>query len=386
MSEDRRSLVLVHVATVPESLYYFLDGQARYMRERGMEVHGIASPGEMLERFANTNGASVHKVEMKRSISPLSDLRAVLSLYRIFRRIRPDIVHGHTPKGGLLAMISARVAGVPLRIYQIHGLPHVTATGLKRLILLLCEWISCQLATQVLCVSNSIRARAVADHVCSGNHSRVIGMGSINGIDTVHKFNPDRTCKADARRELGVPDHAIVIGFVGRIVRDKGINELLAAWDTLREQFPNIMLLIAGPQEGKDPVSDLLKAKVACDSRINYLGPVLSPLRCYAAMDVLALPSYREGLGLVTLEAAAMGLPVVATNVSGCIDSVLDGVTGTLVPPKDSGALAEALTRYIQDSELRRSHGRLGRHWVSSAFKQADIWNSLFIEYGGVTN
>lgn len=386
MRKIPRKRVLVHVATVPESLYYFLEGQARDMRERGMVVHGIASSGEMLERFASANGAEVHTVEMKRSISPMSDLRAVLELYRIFRRIRPDIVHGHTPKGGLLAMISARLAGVPLRIYQIHGLPHVTATGAKRLILLTCEWISCRLATRVLCVSESIRSKAMTDRVCSAAKSRVIGRGSINGIDTVTKFNPDRTCRAEARREFGLPPDALVIGFVGRVVRDKGIGELLAAWDTLRNQFPNVHLLIAGPEEHQDSASDLLKAKLAGDSRITYVGAVLSPVSCYAAMDILALPSYREGFGLVSLEAAAMGLPVVATNIPGCIDSVRDGVTGILVPARDPRALAAALGVYIQNSELRRTHGRSGRQRASSEFKQKDIWNALFIQYGGASD
>jgi glycosyltransferase involved in cell wall biosynthesis len=172
-----------------------------------------------------------------------------------------------------------------------------------------------------------------------------------------------------------------VVGFVGRIVRDKGIAELVAAWKTLRAEFPNLHLLMVGSFEPQDAVSPDVENLLTSDERIHLTGIVYNTAPVYAAMDILTLPTYREGLPNVPLEAAAMELPVVATLIPGCIDAVQDGVTGTLVPPRNAEALADAIRMYLHDSELRRQHGQVGRDRVLREFRQEAIWEAVYQEY-----
>ena len=250
------SMKLVHVFTVPISLI-FLRGQAAYMKSRGFSVDVISSPGRELDAFAVKEGATSHVVEMARSIKPLHDLPALYRLWRIFRSVRPRIVHAHTPKGGLLGTIAAFLACVPLRIYHIHGLRFVTARGLKRSLLRWTEWISCSLAHQVFCVSPSVREVAIAEGLCKAEKVKVLLRGSINGVDAAASFNPERFGSKDRsklRERYGIPTDAHVLGYVGRIVRDKGLVELAQSWELLREALPNLHLLIVGDFESQDPL------------------------------------------------------------------------------------------------------------------------------------
>src|ERR1043166_8688432 len=194
---------------------------------------------------------------MARRITPLRDLAALWRMRRILRSIKPDIVHGHTPKGGLLAMMGAWWCGVPVRIYHVHGLPMVTATGMKRRLLRLAEKTSCRLATQVLCVSESVRDVVIAEGLCPPEKIKVLLNGTIDGIDGEHTFNPDlvdANARYDIRQLHGIPADAAVIGFAGRIVRDKGVIELTQAWQKLRVEFPTAHLLVVGPFEEHDPL------------------------------------------------------------------------------------------------------------------------------------
>src|SRR5262249_8583139 len=324
---------LVHITTVPDSLDFFT-GQIGHMKERGLEVQAISSPGEALDQFAAREQIMVHALEMPRRITPLRDLRAVARLWRLLRRRRPDIVHAHTPKGGLLGMIGAWLARVPVRIYHLHGLPMMTATGLKRTLLRWSEKVACLLAHQVLCVSHSLQDVAVAEGLCPADKIKVLLSGSINGVDAEDTFNPERvgaTARAAVRAHHGIPPDAPVIGFVGRVVRDKGLIELAEAWRLLQKEFPSLHLLVVGPFEPQDPVPADVIQLLRSDPQIHLTGLCLDVPPLYAAMDVAVLPTYREGFGIVAIEAAAMELPVVATRIPGCVDAVEDGVTGTLV-------------------------------------------------------
>src|SRR6185295_3582644 len=336
---------LVHIMTVPESLF-FLTRQARFMKARGLEVHAIASPGPDLDRFGREEGVSTYPVEMPRRISPLGDLVALVRLVRILRALRPSIVQSHTPKGGLLGMIAAFLTGVPVRIYTLHGLPLETARGLKRVLLRWTEKISCLLASQVLAVGPSLRRIGIAEGLAPPSKFKVLGKGTINGVDADDRFNPLPHAAAEGkalRRANGIPAEARVIGFVGRIVRDKGLEDLMEAWKGLREEYPDLHLLVAGAFESRDPISPSADAALRGDSRIHLTGNVDFTRPLYGAMEIVVLPTYREGFPTVPLEAAAMGLPVVATQVTGCVDAVLDGVTGTLVPAGNPDRLKAAL-------------------------------------------
>ncbi|HOP79171.1 MAG TPA: glycosyltransferase family 4 protein [Armatimonadota bacterium] len=383
MSEASRRPRLVHITTVPESLG-FLTGQVSYMKTRGFVIHAISSPGELLDRFEEQEKVEVHPVLMSRRITPLRDLFSLGRIVFTLRKIRPTIVHAHTPKGGLLGMIAAWLTGVPVRIYHIHGLPLMTATGRKRKILHWTEKTACKLATQVLCVSHSIRNVAIMENLCPEDKIKVLLSGSINGVDSKGRFNPLRVgerARIDTRTRFGIPEDAVVIGFVGRIVRDKGLVELVDAWKVLRNEFPELRLLVVGPFEPQDPVPQETEEILRNDSRIILTGSDWNTPPFYAAMDILALPTYREGFPVVPMEAASMALPVVATAIPGCIDAVVDNETGTLVEPGNSAALADAIRKYVKYPGLRKAHGIEGRRRMLSEFKQEEIWKAMCAEY-----
>jgi glycosyltransferase involved in cell wall biosynthesis len=374
---------LLHITTVPQTLS-FLSGQSGHMKQQGFEIHALSSPGERLDRFAQREGVPVHPVAMARRITPLKDLVAVWRIARVMGRVRPDLVHGHTPKGGLLGMIAATCRRVPVRIYHIHGLRFMTASGWRRRLLCWTEWLSCRLAHAVLCDSHSIREVAVAERLCPAAKVRVLLSGSVNGVDADGRFDPARV-PAEAgptfRQQHGIPAHAPTLAYIGRIVRDKGLIELADAWQRLRDVFPDLHLAVAGRFETQDPVPAHVEELLRTDPRIHLAGHVPDVLQMYAAADVVVLPTYREGLPVVPLEAAAMAVPVVATRIPGCVDAVQDGVTGALVPVHDAAALADAIAAYVRDPELRRRHGRAARERVLRDFRPAAMWEALRQEY-----
>lgn len=374
---------VVHVTTVPMSLA-FLRGQAAFMRARGVELAAVSSPGPDLEAFGREEGVPVAAVEMPRRITPLADLAAVRALCTIFRRMRPDVVHAHTPKGGLLAMVAARLCRVPVRIYHMRGLAFMGASGARRRLLQRTERLSCRLAHSVICVSESIRRLAVEEGICPPQRIRVLAGGSGQGVDARGRFDPERLpagVRRDVRTRFGIPEAATVVGFVGRVVGDKGIVELEAAWHRLREAFPEVHLLLVGPFEPQDPVPADVEARLRRDPCVHLAGMDWNTPPFYAAMDVVALPTYREGFPNVPLEAAAMRLPVVATRIPGCVDAVEDGVTGMLVPARDAAALTEALRAYLSDAGLRARHGAAGRARVLRHFSPEVIHEALYAEY-----
>jgi glycosyltransferase involved in cell wall biosynthesis len=371
---------VVYITTVAESLR-FLRGHVRFLRSRGVDVTLVSSPSPLLESIANELGASAHGVRMERRITPLRDLIAIWQLIRCFRRLRPDVVHVHTPKAGLLGLVAASLSGVPVRLYHIHGLPLLTARRIKRRVLSLCDSIACRLAHQVFCVSYSIKSVVHQERICSSAKTQVLVNGTIDGIDAIHQFNPSRFSAEDRlelRKSIGLEERDLI---VGRIVKEKGIDELLAAFKRLSIEWNHLRLLVVGSQESHLPLSAKSMAMFHEDVRIHTLPFVEDPAPYFAVMDVLALPTYREGFGLVAAEAAAMEVPVVATRIPGCVDAVCDGQTGTLVPPRDSSALAAALAHYLRSIELRRSHGLAGRMRVLRDFDPELLRKSLYQNY-----
>ncbi len=373
---------LVHVLTVADSLR-FLRGQPRFMRERGYETHVVCGDGPLLSRFADAEGATAHPIAMERRVTPAADLRTVAKLARLLRRLRPDVVHAQTPKGGLLGTMAARVARAPRVLYHMRGLPHQGAAGLMRRVLWTTERTACGLADHVICQSHSLRRRALAERLVTPARSSVLGPGG-NGVDA-GRFDPARVCDASAqlREELRIPPGAPVVGFVGRLVGDKGIVELTEAWRGLRDRFPNAHLVLVGPFEARDAVPDEVRRELERAPRTHLTGERDDVAPWYGVMDILALPTYREGFPNVPIEAAAMGVPVVATRVDGCVDAVVDGQTGTLVPARDAAALEEALARYLADPELRRVHGERGRARALTELRPERIFEELASLYDG---
>lgn len=373
-------LRLAQITTVPESLL-FLQGQPRYMRRQGIEEAAISSPGPYLSAFGLAEAVPTFAVPMRRSISPVSDLLALVRLWVLLRKLRPDIVDAHTPKAALLGMVAARLAGVPVRIYHVHGLRFATCRGLRRRVLRSTERIASRLATRILHVSHSNAAAFLEERLGPPAKVTVLLHGSINGVDT-SRFRPaSDEVRTKARRALGIPPDAMVVGFVGRLGREKGLLELADAWRSLREEMGSLRLLLVGPPEPNDPIPDRVLAELRAHQRVHLFGFDRDTPKYFQAMDVLALPTYREGFPVVPLEAAASALPVVATRVPGCDEAVLDGVTGTLTEPRDTVGLTNALRAYLRDASLRRRHGTAGLERVLRDFQPEALWRALHDEY-----
>jgi glycosyltransferase involved in cell wall biosynthesis len=377
---------LVHVTTVPVTLGFFR-GQVQYMQRQGVDVSVVSSPGAMLEQMSSDMGAAAYGVPMSRRVSPVADVISLMRLVRTFRLLRPDVVHGHTPKGGLLAMVAATISRVPVRVYHVHGLAFETAVGRRRLLLQATERIACRLADCVFFVSRSVLAVAENEGILQSGRGRVLAAGSINGVDALEQFDPQRHLVQgrSIRDAFRIPVDAVVIGYVGRVVRDKGLVELASAWRTLRIDGSTLNLMIVGPAEEQDAVPAEVMAELAADPHVHLVGWVDDPAPYFAAVDVLVLPSHREGFGLVAIEAAAMKIPVVATRITGIVDAVVDGETGVLVSPRDSVELALAIARYVDEPALRRAHGLAGRERALRLFEQETIWRALLHEYVRLT-
>jgi glycosyltransferase involved in cell wall biosynthesis len=374
---------VVHMTTIPLT-FIFLGGHVNYLKQHGFEVHAVSSPGEGLDRFARQHDVAAHAVAMRRAISPLHDLGAILRLTWLFMRLRPEIVHAHTPKGAFLGMVCSWLARTPIRIYHVHGVRLDTTTGYRRLLLRWSELVACRLSHHILCVSDSARALMLDLKLCPPEKIEVLVNGSICGVDADGVFNPARfgdAMRAETRAACGIPDGAPVIGFAGRIAADKGVAELTTAWQTLRAEFPSARLLLAGFFDAADPVPDATRAWLETDERVHLPGFVDDVASLYSIMDVLVLPTRREGFGLVLLEGSAMRLPVVANRVVGCVDAVVDGVTGTLVAPDDPAALVAAVRAYLQDAELRSRHGQAGRERALRDFQPQALWQATLETY-----
>lgn len=374
---------IFQVTAAAQTLYSFMGGHLRLLRDSGFETHTVATPHEKSDKFAAETGATPHGIPIARPIAPLADMVALCRLVALFLRWRPTLVHAHMPKGGLLGMIAAWLTRVPLRVYTIHGLVYLTRTGWRLKLLRFTERISCRLAHRVLAVSPSLRELIISEKVCPADKIIVINHGSICGVDA-EVFDPTPENRAAARtvlREHGIPDDAPVLGFVGRIVHDKGVSVLIDAWRELRDAFPTLHLLLVGEFEDHQPLEPALLRSIQDDPRVHVTGWQDNPAPCVAAMTVMALPSFREGFGLALIEAAAMEVATVASRIPGCVDAVVEDETGLLVDPHDPPALAAAVRSLLNDEPLRKRLGEAGRRRALSCFRPSDIYAGHLSEY-----
>lgn len=373
---------LVHILTSPLSLV-FLRGQAEYMVEHGIEFHCVVS-GMPNEEWEDMKCCTYHIVPFRRNISPVQDVLILIRLIILLRRLKPDIVHAGTPKAGLLGMIAAYIARVPCLIYHVRGLTFITVHGFKKNILKLVERIPCKIADVVLCDGNSLKHIMETEKICSPERILILHKGSCNGVNATKRFNPARFGKDTAEKtkaELKLPANAKIIGFVGRIARDKGVVELWEAWKQLKTHYHNLYLVFVGDFDNRDIIPSQVRKEIETDDRVRVTGWVSDTAPYYTIMELLVLPAYREGFPNVPLEASAMCLPVITTNVVGCVDAVVDNVTGIIVPIYDSIALKEAIMRYLENPELRKQHGSAGRERVLRDFNPEAIWSALYNEY-----
>src|SRR5579863_4110478 len=332
-----------------------LTGRLKALRAAGFDVMLVCSPGELLDSTAAREGVRAIPLPMRRGIAPLSDALSLFRLWRLLRRLRPALTEFSTPKAGLLGGIAAWMAGVPVRIYMLRGLKLDTASGWKRSILLAAERVSAACAQVVLCNSTSLRAESEALGIAPARKLSLIGNGSSNGVN-VDRFCPGPT---DVRERLGLRRDSPVIGFVGRLTRDKGIPELVDAFDLILRSEPEAHLLLVGWFDASDDaLSPSMRERIQGQPRICYSGFVQDTVPWYRAMDVLVLPTWREGFPNAVLEAAATGIPVITTISTGARDAVLPEVTGLLVPAGSPQAIAESLLRVIRCPAERMRMGR----------------------------
>jgi len=373
---------IVHITTVDLSLRYLLLNQLRSIQEAGYEVVGISSPG--LEVPAIEAAGIRHiSVRMTRNpFTPFQDLRALWQLYRIFRREHFIIVHTHNPKPGFLGQIAAKMAGVPIIVNTLHGFYfHEHMHPAWRRFYIALEKIAARCSDAILSQNREDIETAICERICPPEKIKHLG----NGIDMQH-FNPASFSQqgiARKRREVGLSDGAKVVGFVGRLVREKGLLELFAAARIVRERVPNVQFLFIGPVDTYKP--DALTPDSAQEYGIadicHFLGMRQDMPELYALMDVFVLPSHREGFPRAPMEASAMKVPCVVTNIRGCREAVEHGSNGLLVPLGDVQALADAIVELLTDREKARRMGEEGRRIALERFDERLVFEKVKAEY-----
>lgn len=367
---------VIRISTIPMSLDVLLQGQLRMLSEH-YEVVGVSSPGADLEKVEKREGIRTVAVPMERKIAPFKDLVSLIRLIRLFHREKPWMVHSITPKAGLLGMMAAWICRVPVRVHLFTGLVFPTTTGLKQKILIATDKLTCACATRVIPEGKGVKEDLEQHHITSKPLS-IIGNGNINGIDLEYfARTPEVEEKAQAYRKKDTTTFC----FVGRMVRDKGINELVAAFQELHATDSSIRLLLVGPfEEQLDPVLPETKKAILNHPAIEWMGWQEDIRPFLAASDVFVFPSYREGFPNVVIQAGAMGLPCIATDINGCNEIVVEGVSGTLIPSQNQQALHEAMKRFL-DPSLRKTLSEQARPQIAHRFERKVLWKELLKVY-----
>ncbi|AZQ58478.1 glycosyltransferase family 1 protein [Maribacter sp. MJ134] len=383
---------LIRVTTVPASLGGLLRGQLKFMSNH-YEVLGVSSAIcgaktafiDVLENVGKEQGCRVFAVEMTRQITPIADLKATWKLYRLFKREKPFIVHTHTPKAGTLGMIAAYLAKVPHRLHTIAGLPLLVAKGRKRTLLNIVEKLTYSCSTRIYPNSFGLRDIIIENNFTREEKLKVIGNGSSNGIDT--SFFDPQLIKDDTKKELkvklGISDKDFVFVFVGRLVTDKGMNELAQAFDILSKEISNIRLVLVGSRENElDPLLASSEKILESNSSIIAVGTQADVRPFYAIADYLVFPSYREGFPNVVMEAGSMGLPSIVSNINGCNEIIIENENGHIVPVSDMEALLKSMRNVVT---LHMNNQGLVpdqiRKLIISRYSRSFIWNEILKEY-----
>ncbi|MDE6235582.1 MAG: glycosyltransferase family 4 protein [Muribaculaceae bacterium] len=372
---------IIRATTIPASLKAFCSGLPGELREElGAEVVAVSSPEKALVEYGSAEGVRTVGVAMERHISPLRDLRSLWSMIRVFRKERPDMVHSMTPKAGLISMMAAWVCRVPVRIHTFTGLVFPTSTGLKQKILMFTDGLTCACATHVIPEGEGVKAD-LTNYGITRKPLRVLGHGNVKGID-LERFDPTREeVRAEAlriRKELGISPDDFVFVFIGRLVGDKGINELVEAFGRLQKEHPEVRLILVGPEEAElDPLKGETMAEIGSNDAISAVGRQSDVRPWYAVADAFVFPSYREGFPNCVIEAGAMGLPSIVTDINGSREIVLDGENGVVIPSKDSGALYDAMRDFVEDDDRWGRMAAKARELVASRFEQSYVRQCL---------
>lgn len=367
---------ILHVVNIYFVLPYFIGDQFKYFKEKGYNMNVVCSPSEYLSDYVQKQGFEYIESPVNRNISISQDFVSIRNICKFVKKQKIDIVVGHTPKGGLLAMIAGWLMRVPIRIYVRHGLVYETSKGLKRFILMSVDRLASFCSTKVVCVSPSVLRKSIEDHLAPAKKQMIWHKGTCNGIDTLNHFNPAVIVPArlaDLKARYGIGEEDFVIGYSGRLVRDKGIIELVRAFDKL-QLADNCKLLLVGMFEKRDALPEDIQERILNDSRIIYTGFINGGMEYfYSMMDIYVLASYREGFPTGVLEAQAMEKPVITTRVTGCCDSIIDGRTGFFVN-NTAEDIAEKIDKIRLDKAI---DGCEGRKWVIENFDSRLVWKEI---------
>ncbi len=386
---------LIRITTADISLNSLIKGQLRFLNQH-FEVVALSNDTGKLKAVGEREEVRVIEVPMHREISLKSDISCLWKLYSIFKKEKPDIIHANTPKGSLLAMVAGWLAGVKHRLYTVTGLRYQGASGLLRIILMNMERISCLFATKVIPEGNGVKEALYHDHI-TDKPLKVILHGNINGID-VEYFDPSiytidqRTVKYTGgrdqiRQDLGFSDKDFVFIFIGRIVKDKGMNELATCLRRLAPLYPHVKLLLVGRFENKlDPLQEGNEGFYQSSPKVKYIGYQSDVRPFLLASDALVFPSYREGFPNVVLQAGAMGLPAIVTNINGCNEIIVDGCNGKIIPSKDERALHEMMVYFVENKNEVQRMADNARSMIIQRYEQKAVWEAILDMYQHLDN
>lgn len=382
---------LIRVTTSDISLDSLIKGQLKFLSSE-FEVIGVSNNTGVLAMVGEREGIRTIEIPMHREISLFSDIKCLWLLYRLFRKEKPDIVHANTPKGSMLSMIASRLASVPHRLYTVTGLRYEGASGVFRTLLMAMERISCYCATKVIPEGEGVKKTLLEDKITS-KEMHIILNGNINGIDTEYfnpdLFNRDRTDnklytgnKKDIRRDLNLKEDDFVFIFIGRIVRDKGMNELTVCMKRFKAEKKNVKLLLVGRFESKlDPLDADNEEFLRSDPNIHFLGYQNDVRPFFVAADVLVFPSYREGFPNVVLQAGAMGIPAIVTNINGCNEIIKEDFNGKIFSSKDVNALYEKMNWCLNNKNRVKDMASQSRKMIVDRYRQEEVWEATLQEY-----
>ena len=367
---------ILRVTTVPGSLNTFCHGLLRELQEQdGYEVVAVSSPGDAMREIEEREGVRSVAVPMERHISPFRDLKSLFGLIRVFRREKPTMVHSMTPKAGLLSMMAAWFCRVPVRVHTFTGLVFPTATGLTQKILILTDRITCACATHIVPEGEGVKNDLI-NYRITKKPLKVLGHGNVRGIDLAH-YNPELPevqTEAERIRKPGV----FTFVFIGRLVRDKGINELVEAFEWLNKEYPKTRLLLVGRQEPElDPLKPETIAKIDNNKNIEAVGQQSDVRPWLTASDAFVFPSYREGFPNVVIEAGAMCLPSIVTDINGSREIIIEGKNGTIIPPRDADALYMAMKSFLEYPDIRTEMATNARPLIASRYEQSYVRRCL---------
>lgn len=374
---------LIRITTIPLSFEKLLEGQLKFMSSY-FEVTAVSSEKERLEAYGEAEQVTTYYLPLTRKITPFKDLYCILKLYFFLLKERPAIVHTHTPKAGWVGMVASYFACIPNRLHTVAGLPLMESKGLKRKILEVIEKLTYRFASKVYPNSNELKKYILRHSFTNSSKLKVIGEGSSNGIDINHFSSKHFTNEEiqERRISLGILKTDFVYVFVGRIVRDKGINELIEAFHAISSKHTNISLLLVGPYEDDlNPINEASRNEIATNPKIISTGYQNDVRIFFALSDALVFPSYREGFPNVVMQAGAMNLPVIASDINGCNEIITPNQNGLLIPIKNSKALQVAMEKLVANDSLYETLKSNSRKFITQRYERSSFWNKMYKEY-----